>query len=182
MTRINQITSPDGLSEAQREVFDRIANGVRKGVRGPHTVLLHNPELAGRVESLGRYVRYDCAVPQRLRELAILVVAVHWKARYEWYAHSQIALEQGIREEVQTVLASGCEPGFDNDADRIVFLFVRDLLKNGRIEAVLYNEVEQLLTPQGVIDLTALIGYYSMLAFTLNVFEVDPPDLSRLPF
>jgi len=145
-------------------------------------VLLHNPELAGRVETLGRYVRYDCAVPQRLRELAILVVSVHWKARYEWYAHSPLALEQGIREGVQSAIAAGSEPHFESDADRIVFLFVRDLLKKGQVEDRLFDEVEQLLTPPGAIDLTALVGYYTLLAFTLNVFQVEPPSPSSVPF
>lgn len=181
MPRIRQITSPEGLTDAQAEVYERIASGVRKGVRGPHSVLLHSPQLAAKVESMGRYVRYDCNVPQRLRELAILAVAVHWQARYEWYAHSPIALEHGIENAVQAAIATGDEPHFDSDADEIVFAYVRDLLKKGRIDQPLFLKAERLLTPEGVLDLTALVGYYTLLAFTLNVFEVEPPEDS-VPF
>lgn len=182
MPRINQITSPKGLSDAQREVYQRIATGARKGVRGPHTILLHNPELASRVETLGRYVRYDCDVPQRLRELAILAVAVRWGARYEWYAHSGIALEQGISEDVQSAIAADKDPGFENDSDRLVFLFARALVNEGRVDGSLYDKVAALLTPNGVLDLTALVGYYTLLAFVLNVFEVGPPEPANVPF
>ncbi len=182
MSRIRLITSREGLTGAQQEVFERIASGVRKGVRGPHTVLLNNPELASRVESLGRYVRYDCSVPQRLRELAILAVAVHWQARYEWYAHSAIALEMGISPEVQAAIAEGHDPAFESPHDRVVFNYVAELLRAGRVSDELFKSADSALGTSGVLDLTALVGYYTFLALTLNAFQVEPPTGSGIPF
>ena len=88
------------LNPAQREVYNRIATGARGGVRGPFTALLHSPKLAGLVEQLGVYARFQCEVPERLRELAILVCATHWHADYEWYAHAPLARRQGLSDDV----------------------------------------------------------------------------------
>ena len=56
---------PDALDADQRAVYDAIANGPRKGVRGPLAVWLHRPLLADRAQALGRYCRYDSSLPPR---------------------------------------------------------------------------------------------------------------------
>jgi len=63
----------DTLDEAQRKVHDEIASGPRGGVRGPFGMLLHSPHLADRVQKLGEFVHYRCAVPGKLRELVGLM-------------------------------------------------------------------------------------------------------------
>jgi len=73
------------LDAAQQVVWDRIASGARGGVGGPFLPLLTSAELCARVEQVGVFIRYECSVPMRLRELAILCVGQHWKAAYEWY-------------------------------------------------------------------------------------------------
>ena len=88
---------PAHLTPEQQVIWDRIASGPRGGVRGPYFALLQSPQLCEEFERLGRYLRYDCAVPHHLRELSILVVARRWKAQYEWFAHAPIAAKAGIR-------------------------------------------------------------------------------------
>lgn len=175
MPRLPQITSSEGLSEEQRAVYESIATGARGGVRGPHTILLHNPELASRVEKLGKYLRYDCNVPQRLRELAILVIAVRWNAEYEWYAHAPIALGQGVPQNVLDAIKAGAVPDFDHASDRAVYEFVKELVAHGTASESVFQSAESVLSTQGVLDLTALVGYYTFLAFVLNAFDVQPP-------
>src|SRR5260370_25072134 len=104
--------SRENLSPAQAEVYNSITSGARGGVRGPFHVLLHSPELARRVEQLGLYTRFQCKVPERLRELSITVVARHWQADYEWYAHAALALKQGIPAEGIGAGGVGLRPVF----------------------------------------------------------------------
>lgn len=175
MARIALVTSKEGLEGRQLEVFNSIAGSRPNGVRGPHAVLLNNPDLAGTVEALGRYVRFECSVPQRWRELAILAISVHWKTRYEWYAHSAIALSLGISDDVQRALAAGAEPEFENEDDALVFFYVKQTLQGQDLEPDPFAKLQALLTPNGILDLAALVGYYTMLAFILNTFQVEPP-------
>jgi 4-carboxymuconolactone decarboxylase len=173
----------EALEPAQQVVWDRIASGARGGVGGPFTALITSAELCARVEQLGVFIRYECSVPMRLREIAILCVGRHWKAAYEWYAHAPIAAKQGVPEAVIQAIGSGAESiPFDADADRVVVGFVRELLRTGQVDDAGYGAVKALLGEKGTVELTALVGYYSLLAMQLNVFQVAPPPPFKTPW
>lgn len=164
------------LDAAQQAVFDRIAGGARGGVGGPFLALLTSAELCARVEQVGVFIRYECSVPMRLRELAILCVGQHWKAAYEWYAHAGIAAGQGIPAAVIAAIGSGAETiPCDAAADAAVVAFVRELLRTGQVADAPYAAAVLLLGEKGTVELTALVGYYSLLAMQLNVFRINPP-------
>lgn len=172
----------DELSPAQSEVYHRIAAGARGGVRGPFTVLLHSPDLAGRVEQLGVYVRFQCAVPERLRELAICIVAAHWRARYEWFAHANLARRQGIQNDVLDAIARHEAPSFEREEESAVYDFCAELLRKGRVTDPTFDRCRRLLGDRGSVDLTGLVGYYSLLAMQLNAFEVAVPADADVPW
>jgi len=182
VTRIDLITDRDSLTEAQQTVFDSIAGGPRGGVRGPFSVLLHNPAVAGPVEQLGAFLRYRCTVPQRQRELAILVIAAHWRADYEWFAHAPIARAQGHSEAVMAAIAAGATPVLDDPLDAAVHDFVDELFRTRRVSDATFGRVETLIGKAGALDLTALVGYYSLLAMVLNTFLVPVSDPAQVPW
>jgi 4-carboxymuconolactone decarboxylase len=174
--------SRENLSPAQAEVYNSINAGARGGVRGPFRVLLHSPELARRVEQLGLYARFQCKVPERLRELSISIVAQHWQADYEWYAHAALALKQGLSEEVMEAIGSGWRPVFAQESDEIVYDYVSRLLTDGRVSDVMFQRARALLGEAGIVDLTGLVGYYTLLALTINAFEVPVPEDGKVPW
>lgn len=181
MPRIPVLTR-ETLSDAQVPVWDSIASSGRSGVGGPFLPLLTSAELCSRVERLGVFLRFDCSVPMRLRELAILCVGFHWKADYEWYAHAAIAAKQGVPDAVIEAIGRGTPPPFDTDADRVVHDFVCGVLRSGSASDATYASVHALLGDKGAVELTALVGYYSLLAFELNVFQVVPPAPFKAPW
>ncbi|MGV6875494.1 carboxymuconolactone decarboxylase family protein [Pseudochelatococcus sp. B33] len=172
----------NAMDAAQKAVHDRIAGGARGGVRGPFLALLHSPELAARVEQLGVYVRFECAVPQRLRELAILVVARHWQADYEWFAHAPIAEKQGLPKAAIDALGTDGEPEWPSEAEVIVADFCSRLLRTGRVSDAQYSRAQHLLGVRGTTDLVGLVGYYSLLALTINAHEVEVPADADIPW
>ncbi|WP_218132087.1 carboxymuconolactone decarboxylase family protein [Roseicitreum antarcticum] len=176
------ITTAEGLSAAQRAVYSSIAGGARGGVRGPHAVLLHSPGAAAPMDRLGAFVRYECSVPERQRELAILVIAALWRADYEWYAHAPLARKQGLSDAVIAAVGQRETPNFETALDTAVHRFVRELLDLHRVEDSTYAEAVSLLSEVGTVDLVALVGYYSAIAMTLNTFEVGVPADAALPW
>ncbi|WP_149538437.1 carboxymuconolactone decarboxylase family protein [Siccirubricoccus phaeus] len=175
--------SRETLDDAQRAVWDRIASGARGGVGGPFLALLTSAELCARVEQVGVFIRYECSVPMRLRELAILCIGQHWKAGYEWYAHAPIAAKQGVPEAVIAAIGAGAaEVPFDAEPDRVVANFVREVLRTGQASDATYAAAQKLLGDKGTVELTGLVGYYTLLAFQLNVFQVSPPEGYVLPW
>jgi 4-carboxymuconolactone decarboxylase len=171
------------LDADQQVVWDRIASGARGGVGGPFLPLLTSAELCARVEQVGVFIRYECSVPMRLRELAILCVGQHWKAAYEWYAHAPIAAKQGVPEAVIAAVGAGAAAiPFGSEADRVVVDFVRPLLRTGQVEDAAYAAAQALLGDKGTVELTGLVGYYSLLAMQLNVFQVAPLPPFQAPW
>jgi 4-carboxymuconolactone decarboxylase len=172
----------DRLTDTQRLVYDSIAGGARGAVRGPFLALLNNPELASHIERLGAYVRYQCAVPQKLRELAIITVARFWRADYEWHVHAPIALDQGLSEDAIAAIGLGRVPNFSDHDQAVVYAFTRELLVDKRVSERTYNSAKALLGDNGVLDLSGLVGYYSLLATIINATEVDVPAGALIPW
>ena len=181
MSRLPEL-SRDHLDPDQQKVWDGIASGARGGVGGPFLSLLTSAELCARVEQVGVFIRYQCSVPQRLRELAILCVGQHWKADFEWYAHAKIAASQGVPDAEIAAIGLGQTPPFDAEPDRIVHDFVRVLLREGKVPDPTYAAAQALLGDKGAVELTGLVGYYSLLAMQLNVFEITAPPPFKAPW
>lgn len=175
MKRIADL-DPAKLTDAQREVYDAIASGPRKGVRGPLAVWLHNPALAQHAQSLGKYCRYDTSLEPRLSELAIITIARVWSSEYEWYAHKRFALEAGVSPEIVEAIRTGAQPVFTKDDEAVVHAFITELHRDRVVSDATYAQAVALLGQTGVIDLTGIAGYYTLISMTINVFGVTPPD------
>ena len=113
MSRLPKIDDND-LTPEQRRVADEIASGPRGEIRGPFIPLLHNPAATDAVQRMGAFLRFSGTLPGDLRELAILVVARHWTAQYEWFAHHRIALEEGLAPAICDAIADGRRPNFED--------------------------------------------------------------------
>ncbi|WP_454829806.1 carboxymuconolactone decarboxylase family protein [Paraburkholderia xenovorans] len=167
---------PDQLSEEQKVIYDTIANGPRKGVRGPLAVWLHRPGLARTAQALGQYCRYETSLEPRLSELAILILGRYWSAGYEWAAHKPIALNAGLSEAVVNAIRDGQAPAFDQHDEAAVYAFLTELLRNHKVSPSVFAFAESMLGKDGVVDLTGIAGYYTLISMTINVFEIPVPE------
>lgn len=166
---------PAQLSLEQRAVYDAIASGPRKGVRGPLAVWLHRPLLADRAQALGRYCRYDSSLPPRLSELAIMCMGRHWLAEYEWAAHKPFALEAGVAPDVLDALRDARTPQFANRDEALIYEFMTQLHAQRGIDDALYAALIEEIGEGGLVDLVGIAGYYTLISMTIKVFNVPPP-------
>jgi 4-carboxymuconolactone decarboxylase len=172
MSRIADIGSRDELPEGMRQHWDDITAS-RGSVRGPFKVLLHSPELAGRAAHLGTYIRFEGQLPAEVRELAALITARLLDCGYEYSAHRSQAEEAGVSAETLRAIDEKREPAEHG----WLFAFVRDVIEVHRVSAAAFDEALRRLGEQGVVELTATVGYYAFLAATLNTFAVQPADI-----
>lgn len=172
------LPEPESMSPEQRKVFDAIVGGPRGAVIGPLRAALHNPELASRWQELGEILRYRTSLPARLSELAILVTARRWNSPLEWAVHSEAARKAGLPEVVIAAINAGQVPGFDEVEDAEVYAFARELQLYGEVSGGTYAAVHKRWRERGVVELTAVIGYYTMVSMTLNAHRIPlPPDM-----
>jgi len=175
MPRLDMPDAAD-MTDDQRAVCDETIAGRRGHVPVPLRAWLASPELARRAQRLGEFVRYKTSLPPRLSELAILVTARHWTAQYEWYAHKTEALKAGLDAGVIDAIAERRPPPFASDDERVVYDFSRRLHEDHAVADDLYRSSVDALGPAAVVELVGLLGYYTLVAMTLNTFEFGVPD------
>lgn len=174
-TRVPYLTEREQVPEDGRESYDAIAES-RGGVRGPFAVLLNSPEVAGRIGHLGAYVRFESGLPDAVRELAILTTAREFDCAYEWAAHEPIARDAGVPETVIETVADREPPDDLAETEALVVRYGRHLLGEHAVPDALFEDAKAEFGVEGVVELTATVGYYSMIACVLNAFEVRPGE------
>lgn len=169
------------LTPAQRQVVDEVRRGRRGTVPANVLAWLPSPDLARRAAALGELVRYESSLVPRLSELAILVVARHWNCAYEWAIHVGEARQAGVAESTIAAIGRGAVPALD-DLEAAVEAFARELVATGRVGDATHDAVRLRLGDPGIVDLVAIVGYYTLVAFTLNARLVpSPADAPQLP-
>ena len=166
----------DALDDEQRRVAAKIISGPRGSLPGPFVPLLHSPGLADRVQSLGAYLRFECSLPEDLKELAVLVTARRWTAQFEWYAHSRFALEAGLSSEIIAAIAEDRRPEGLSPVQAAIYDFCVELHDKGQVSDGNFQRASDHLSLRSVMDLIALCGYYTLIAMILNVAQVPVPE------
>ncbi|MFT3905450.1 MAG: carboxymuconolactone decarboxylase family protein [Steroidobacteraceae bacterium] len=172
----------ESLDDAQRRVAATLAAGPRGALRGPFVPLLRSPELCDRTQHLGEFLRYQCSVPERLRELAIIQTARLWQQTYEWHVHAPLALRAGVASETIAALAAGHRPERLQDDEALIIDFCVELHGHHSVSDGTYARALALLGERGVVDLVGLCGYYALLAMVLNVAQSALPAGSQPAF
>src|SRR3984893_6532661 len=171
MARLPPITSKEQVAAEHRAIFDSIVAS-RGAVQGPFTMFLNSPELAGRLAHLGAYVRFEGSLDMRVRVLAAMTVAREFEAVYVWGAQTGGARRLGVPETTITAIRENHSRGIPPEDAEIVE-FTRQLLRRHRIDDASGKAMQTRFGNDGFIQLTGAIGYYSMLAMTVNACELE---------
>ncbi|MBI4497221.1 MAG: carboxymuconolactone decarboxylase family protein [Chloroflexi bacterium] len=173
MPRVPAITRREDLPPEHQPRFDAIAQSRGGRIAGPFKVLLNSPEVAARAAHLGAYLRFESSLRPDLRELAILNAARENDCQYEFTAHVPLARQQGVREEAITAIAERRAPEGLTPEEAIITRYAQEIVRQRRVSEETFQAALAHLGTRGVTELTALLGYYTMLAFALNAFQVE---------
>jgi 4-carboxymuconolactone decarboxylase len=166
----------DQLTAEQKAMVGDLTSEQRGGTSGPFNVLLRSPEMGDAAQKLGAQLRFHSTLPGNLRELAILVTARHWTAQYEWYAHRRYALQEGVRPAVADAIAIGKRPAVLQPDEAIVYNFCIEFLNTKQVSDPTFKATVERLGERGVVDLTALVGFYNFVSMILNLDRYPMPD------
>jgi 4-carboxymuconolactone decarboxylase len=164
------------LSPAQQRAAAELASGPRGSVFGPFVPLLRSPDLLSPLQKAGEYLRYKSALPPRLSEFAILIVARRWNQQFEWHIHEPIAGRAGVPAPHIRAVAQGRRPDDMAAEEAVVHDFLQELQDNHGVSDTTYGRAVEHFGERGVVDLCGLCGYYSTLAMVMNVARTPLPD------
>jgi 4-carboxymuconolactone decarboxylase len=179
MTRL-PLQTRDALDDDGRAVWDSITASRGSIVTdegtlmGPFNAWVTAPGIGGRLAALGAALRFESSVERRLLEVAIITVGARWHAEFEWWAHSRMALHFGVTQEAVDAIARGETPSLPDD-ERIVHAVATQLVADGHVDPATYEAARQLLGDRGTVEIVTLCGYYTLVCFTLNAFDVPLP-------
>ena len=177
--------SPDNYTEEQKTAAAEFMAARNVPVFGPFEPLMHSPQVMNQARAMGDYLRYKSSLGNTLSELVILITAREWTQDYEWYVHHPIALKAGIKQEVTEAIADGRRPTGMSDDEEIVYNFSTELHRNKRVSDYTYERAQKRFGNKGIVDLTGINAYYTLLAMQMNVAQYQVPNdakkLVRIP-
>jgi 4-carboxymuconolactone decarboxylase len=166
----------------QKAVAEEIVAGPRGAIGGPFPTWLRKPELAARLQKLGEYIRFERDLPIKFVSIAILMTARHWRCQYEWDFHTKTARDAGISQRaIDRILANETPDDF-SDGEQAVHAFCRALHRDRDVTDAEFAAARDALGEEGVVELIAISGYYTMMAMALNVSQVPPVSGKRTDF
>jgi 4-carboxymuconolactone decarboxylase len=171
MSRVPPIDSA-ALSPEDRRIFDAI-RGRRNGVGGPFAAWFVIPEIADCVNQLVERLRFDSELDKRVYELITLVVAAEWAAAFIWEGHEKAALAAGVNPAAVEALAKREVPAFERDDERLAYELTQALQKEHTFSEELFERGRALFGMRGLVELVAVVGYYTMNAMAVRAFDIQ---------
>jgi 4-carboxymuconolactone decarboxylase len=177
MARVEDL-QPESLTPEQKAIHDRIAGSRGGTVRGPFAIWLRQPKIADAADRLGTTLR-NGELDQRLFEIMVLVVARHWSAQYEWFAHARHALACGISPAAIEAIRQHGKAEFEREDERLVYELVTEMNETRTLSQATYDRAVAMLGLDQVIELITALGFYTMVAIMLNGFDAPVPGGER---
>ncbi len=186
MTNNSALTQPPRFSQLSLEAMEpyqlRVAAEILAftgSIRGPFNMMLRSPKLADLCLALGQYLLFSSPLPSSLVEMAVLMRARYSHSDYEWWAHVPRAMEAGLCPEIIRSLANGQRPQLMTSEEAVIYEYCTELLTTHAVSDATFELATILFGHHGVVDLTAILGFYAMIATMLRVAQVNAPDNSR---
>lgn len=174
------IVDRDSLPDEARSIFDVHADPrgwSHAGLRGPGGVRLHSPRLAYLWHAVGRYLRDETGLSDRVREVAILITAREHDSRFEWQQHEKVAQRVGVPLETIDTIKHRRPVDELAESDAIVIRLGRQVFGDHVVERDLFASALELFGAQKLIDLVSIMGTYSATAAMLALVDMQlPPD------
>ena len=174
MARLPPITDKSQVPLDGHAAFDSIAAS-RGSVHAPFSMFMHSPDMAQRVAHVGTLVRFEGSLDMRVRVLAAMTVGRELDVLYIWGAQTSNARKQGVPESTIDAIRAGHSRGLPPEDAQIVD-FTRTLLHQHRVDDATAAALRTRFGDDEFIQLTGAIGYYALLAMTMNACELEAPE------
>jgi 4-carboxymuconolactone decarboxylase len=155
------------------------------GLSGPFGPWLAVPEIAQPAQALGRACRYGTSMSFKESELVILLTGAKTRSHAEFDIHVGEALKAGMsmqaihaipRDEAFSVEAvrEKLLPLLDNEREKAIATFTAELLENYGVSDETYASTKAAVDGKDsvLVEITSISGYYTYVAYTLNVFRI----------
>ncbi len=166
------------MTPGQRKMTDIAV--AQRGTGGSFNISVRDPDGGQLFFDMGDRVRFHMSVPDKLKEIAIIIAARYWGAQYEWLAHRRAAVQAGLSEEKVKAVAEGRRPVGMSADEEAVYNFITELFKTRQSSDATFAAVKNVAGERGVVDLIVSAGYYQVVSMLMNTDRL-PVNAGQLP-
>ena len=159
------------LTADQRRGYDALMS--RFGViAGPFGVWLRSAEMLEHGLKLQEMFASRVKLERRLLELVVMLTARLTTAQFAWDVHKRHALKFGISFDILEAIRERRTPVFTREDERVVYDIAMELNIRRSLSEANFQQGIAMFGEQAMVELVGAIGYYGMIALTLNAFNV----------
>lgn len=179
--RVPAITRHEDLRPADQHYLDRIIR-TRGHVSPLFQVLLHTPDVADRMATVGAFFLYETVLPPALRGLVWLTTAREFDCEYAWQGSVHHARAAGLSQTLIDAIESGAARPAVSAEQATAIAFCLELMRgNHHVCDATYNAAVNHFGVQATIQIAATLGYFAMMCCVANAFELAPPTDDTRP-
>ncbi len=164
-----QPEATDDLAELFREIAD-----LRGSVHHLHRALANQPSALRAFMGMSRYIRNDCTLSPKLRELAVLATAYALDVEYEKVHHRPAARRAGVSERQIAAFPNWEESDAFEPAERAVLRYADQVARTRDADDATFRELRAHLSTADVINLALTVGWYHLCAAILGPLRIEP--------
>lgn len=173
MARVSLIGDEAGPEAAAVVAKIRGARGGR--LLNLYRALLHSPALAGAWLEFNNAVRFQTALDDRLRELAIVRIAYLNGAGYVVSIHRERYAEPaGVSRAEVNALANWSRSKRFAPRERAMLRYADAMTRDVKVPAAVFQALRRHFDERGLVELTVLVAAYNMHTRVLKALDVDP--------
>ena len=163
------------MPDDMRDAYE-FTKGLRGLVPGPHRIWLANPTLSRTIVPTGKYFQKHSTLTKAEIEIVTNLVNARWLSFYASYEHEKIGEAQGHLAPVTLQrLIAGLPVSFEDPREQIVYEVAHALVHPRQVSVGLYRRAKDHIGDTGLVDVSVLIGWFTMVCMTLAAFDV-PAD------
>ena len=167
------VETPAGEMDADMKSAYDYTIKLRGLVPGPHKIWLANPALSRTIVPTGAYYQTESSLTKAEIEIVTNIINGRWGAAYGNYEHEKIGIEQGhLAPEKVAALITGLPASFDDDRQQVVYELASSLAAARVIPLGLFRRAQDLIGDKGIVDVTALMGWFTTVSLTLMAYDV----------
>jgi 4-carboxymuconolactone decarboxylase len=179
---------PAELSPEEKLLYDDMKAGIAAkysafktmrpdgAILGPWSAWLHDPDLGHALWGATKGMTRFRHLPEMVRQIVILTVGARFGAAYEIYAHSAVALANGMSAERLATIAAGLRPADLTSEEGIGYDMATGLLGGGVLASPIWERALAVFGGEGSREIVYLVGHYCFISTTLNGFAISVPD------
>src|SRR6201999_3228103 len=165
----------EDLDETGKKAYDRgtTPGATIAGLQGPSGIQLYSPKTAAAHTTLNRYLRYEAGFSGHVREAAILITAREMDSQFEWVAHEDVALKEGVPQAtIDAIKYRRSTDGLD-ETDTLIIELGRQLWRDHKVKSETFAKLKTIFGPNKLVDLVMLMGNYAGTAALLAAVDMQ---------